>query len=188
VVHPPVDVDRFTRQPPGDGRGGYFLWLGALVAYKRVDLAIDAFRKLPQSSLWIAGAGPTRLRDLPPNVRVLGAVADDEVPSLFRDARALLYTGEEDFGITPLEAQACGRPVIALGRGGALETVTPRTGLFFSQPTPDSLLDALRQFDGWEKGFDPAAARAQALQFGPERFAEGLRREVDALMSARPPA
>src|SRR5205814_7855975 len=89
---------------------------------------------------------------------------------------------EEDFGLTPLEAQASGRPVVALSRGGALETVTPRTGLFFHEPTPDALLAALRELDAWERTFDPAEARANALRFGPERFRQGLLGEVSALM------
>jgi glycosyltransferase involved in cell wall biosynthesis len=182
VVYPPVDLDRFVRQPPGQGRGGYLLWLGAMVPYKRVDLAIAAAARsgLP---LWIGGQGQLPPGPLPPSVRFLGVVKEEEVPALYRDARALLFTGEEDFGLTPLEAQACGRPVVALARGGALETVTPRTGLFFGEPTVDSLLDALRALDGWERTFDPLEARANALRFGQEPFREGLLREVAALMT-----
>lgn len=183
VVHPPVDLDRFIREPPGQGRGGYLLWLGALVPYKRVDLALAAAARtgLP---LWIAGQGQLPPGPVPPSVRVLGPVKEEEVPALFRDARALLFTGEEDFGITPLEAQACGRPVVALGRGGALETVTPRTGLFFAEPTVEALVGALGSLTGWERTFDPGEARANALRFGQESFREGLLREVDALMAA----
>ena len=89
-------------------------------------------------------------------------VSDAEVAALYRDARALLFTGEEDFGSTPLEAQATGRPVIAYAQGGVLETVTPRTGLFFSEQTPAALAAAVRQFDAWEASFRPEEARAQA--------------------------
>jgi len=185
VVYPPVELERFTREPPGGGRGGYFLWLGALVPYKRVDLAIAAAARA-RVPLWIAGSGQVELRDVPPNVRVFGAVKDEEVPALYRNARALLFTGEEDFGLTPLEAQACGRPVIALARGGALETVTPRTGLFFQEPTEDSLLGALSGFDAWERTFAPEEARRNALRFGLEPFREGLLREVTALLGRGP--
>ncbi|HYV45812.1 MAG TPA: glycosyltransferase [Myxococcaceae bacterium] len=182
VVYPPVDLDRFTREPPGQGRGGYLLWLGALVPYKRVDLALAAAERtgLP---LWIAGQGQLPPGPVPRNVRFLGVVNEEEVPGLYRNARALLFTGEEDFGLTPLEAQASGRPVVALARGGALETVTPRTGIFFGEPTVEALVDALRALDGWERTFDPQQARANALRFGQDQFREGLLREVAALLA-----
>jgi glycosyltransferase involved in cell wall biosynthesis len=181
VVHPPVELSRFTAAPPGEGRGGYFLWLGALAPYKRVDLALEAFRRtgLP---LWVAGDGQdaARLRrELPPNVKLLGKVADADVPTLYRDARALVFPGEEDFGITPLEAQASGRPVIALGRGGALETVTARTGLFFTEQTAEGLVEAVRRFESsFEPGFQPSEARAHAERFSPAAFEAGIRAQL----------
>lgn len=182
VVYPPVDVRRFADRPLGEGKGGYFLWLGALAPYKRVDLAIEAFRRtgLP---LWIAGAGQDegRLRSLPSNVKVLGRVPDDELPDLYADARALIFPGEEDFGITPVEAQAAGRPVIALGRGGALETVTAKTGVFFEEKTPDSLVEALTRFEAFERSFVPADARANAGRFSKERFLTEMAVQVRAL-------
>ena len=184
VVYPPVELERFCAQPlAGSGKGGYFLWLGALAPYKRVDLAVEAFRQL-RLPLWIAGTGQDagRLAQVPPNIRMLGHVPDAQVPALYRDARALVFTGEEDFGLTPLEAQACGRPVIALARGGALETVTDDTGLFFSEQTPASLAEAVRRFEAWEERFEPAAARANARRFGLERFCKELSAQVDALL------
>ncbi|MHB8874081.1 MAG: glycosyltransferase [Myxococcaceae bacterium] len=181
VVHPPVELERFCATPlAGTGRGGYFLWLGALAPYKRADLAIEAFRELGLP-LWIAGSGQDsgRLaRTLPPNVKMLGQVSDDDLPALYRDARAFVFTGEEDFGLTPLEAQASGRPVIAFGRGGALETVTPATGIFFGEQTREALVAAVRSFDRWEERFDPAAARAQARRFSKEAFLVRMREEV----------
>jgi glycosyltransferase involved in cell wall biosynthesis len=184
VVHPPVELERFTALPlEGSGRGGYFLWVGALAPYKRADIAIEAFRRL-ELPLWIAGGGQqaARLsRSLPSKVRWLGPVHDDELPDLYRGARALVFPGEEDFGITPLEAQASGRPVVAFARGGALETVTQRTGLFFDTQTPDALQAALLRFDDFEAGFSPAAARENAARFSRPAFLRGLRAEVDAL-------
>ncbi|MBN1209358.1 MAG: glycosyltransferase [Myxococcaceae bacterium] len=192
VVHPPVDLERFCAAPTeGTGRGGYFLWLGAFAPYKRLDIALEAFRTL-DAPLWVVGTGQEAARltsgPLPPRIRFLGNVPDEEVPALYRDARALLFTGEEDFGLTPLEAQATGRPVIAYARGGVLETVTPRTGLFFSEQTPAALAAAVRQFDAWEAGFRPEEARAQARRFSKESFQRGIMAEVEALLGSPAPA
>ncbi|MGO9832048.1 MAG: glycosyltransferase [Myxococcaceae bacterium] len=188
VVYPPVDVERFATGPLGTGAGGYFLWVGALAPYKRLDVALEAFRRLG-APLWVAGEGPDarRLRHArPPSVRWLGPVADAQLPALYRGARALVFPGEEDFGIVPLEAMASGRPVLALGRGGALETVTGETGLFFQEATPEALLAALQRFEAFEKGFRPEAARQRALLFGPEPFHAGIRRAVEPLLGGRP--
>lgn len=184
VIHPPVELERFVGLPlEGGGRGGYFLCLGALAPYKRIDLAIEAFRRNGQP-LWIAGSGQSSqwLRDLPPNVKALGQVADDAIAPLYRDARALVFPGVEDFGITPLEAQACGRPVIAFAEGGALETVTPQTGLFFREQTVEALQAALEGFDTFEARFEPAAARAQAERFSRAGFQQAVIEELEALL------
>jgi len=189
VIHPPVELERFASQSlEGTGEGGYFLCLGALAPYKRLDLAIDAFRRSGRE-LWIGGSGQSSqwLRDLPPNVKALGQVSDAELPALYRNARALVFPGVEDFGITPLEAQASGRPVIAFAEGGALETVTPETGVFFSEQTVDALTTALAQFDAFEAEFDPAAARAQAMRFSRAAFQRALVAQLSAVMDrARP--
>lgn len=193
VIHPPVDLSRFGVQrvqaeAPAAARGGYFLWLGALAPYKRVDLAVEAFRRTGQV-LWIAGDGQDArlLREgLPPNVRWLGKVPDADVPGLYLGARALVFPGEEDFGIAPLEALASGRPVIALARGGALETLTPETGVFFDSPTPEALVEALGRFEVFERGFSPARARARAELFSEERFRDAIRRKVEAVIAGRP--
>lgn len=188
VVPPPVELERFTAQPlEGGGRGGYFLVLGAMAPYKRIDLAIEAFRRtgLP---LWIGGAGQASqawLRALPPNVKVLGQVSDAEVPALYRGARALVFPGVEDFGITPLESLASGRPVIALRAGGVLDSLTDETGLFFEQQSVEGLLEALGRFDAWEQRFDPEQARAQARRFTKEAFQQAIAEEVAALVPGR---
>jgi glycosyltransferase involved in cell wall biosynthesis len=184
VVYPAVDVERFATGPLGRGAGGYFLWVGALAPYKRLDVALEAFRRLG-APLWVAGDGQdaARLRTgLPKNVRWLGAVKDAELPGLYQGARALVFPGEEDFGIVPLEAMASGRPVLALGRGGALETVTQETGIFFAEPTPEALLQAVQGFDAFEQRFRPEAARARALTFGPAQFAAGIQRALRPLV------
>ncbi|NNB96486.1 glycosyltransferase [Corallococcus exiguus] len=190
VVPPPVELERFTQVPlEGGGQGGYFLWLGAFAPYKRLDVALEAFRTL-DTPLWVVGTGQEASRltsgPLPPHIRFLGNVPDSALPALYRDARALLFTPEEDFGITPLEAQATGRPVIAFGKGGALETVTSKTGLFFPEQTPASLAAAVRQFDAWEQSFRPEDARAQAERFSRARFQQAIQAEVDALLGMSP--
>lgn len=186
VLHPPVELARFSEGPLGSGEGGYFLCLGALAPYKRVDLAIEAFGRLGLP-LWIAGSGQASrswLASLPPNVRVLGQVRDDEVPGLLRGARALIFPGVEDFGLTPVETMAAGRPVIAYAAGGALETVTPETGLFFAEQTAAALEDAVRRFDAFERGFSPAAARAWAQRFDEASFVRGLDAAIARVMGA----
>ena len=186
VIHPPVELERFTDLPLASGAGGYFLCFGALAPYKRLDLAIEAFRRNGRE-LWIAGSGQSGewLRDLPPNVKALGQVRDDELPDLLHNARALVFPGVEDFGIAPLEMQACGRPVIAFGRGGALETVTAKTGVFFQEQTVDSLLTAIAEFDVFEADFEPADARAHAMKFSKRTFQEELLEELTAAVVAR---
>jgi glycosyltransferase involved in cell wall biosynthesis len=184
VVYPPVELERFTQLPfEGSGRGDYFLWFGALAPYKRVDLAIEAFRQL-ERPLWIVGSGQEDQRvrrQLPHNVKLLGQVPDVELPAILRDARALVFTAEEDFGISPIEVQACGRPVIAFGAGGCLETVTSKTGLFFPEQTVDSLRRAVEAFDAWEATFEPKSARENAQRFSKQAFHQGLQREVSLL-------
>ncbi|MGQ0504858.1 MAG: glycosyltransferase [Myxococcaceae bacterium] len=185
VVNPPVDLDRYTAEPlSARGEGDYFLWMGAFAPYKRLDLVLEAFRHT-QAPLLIAGFGtdtPEFRAAASANVRFLGAVPDDALPRLYRDARALLFPGVEDFGITPLEGQASGCPVIAYGRGGALETVTPETGLFFDAQTVDALVDALRRFESWKKTFQPQAARDNALRFSRSVFLAKMCEEVDRVM------
>lgn len=191
VVHPPVQLERFTTQPlAGNGAGGYFLWLGAFAPYKRLDLALEAFSQTGQP-LWIAGGGQEeallRSRPWPSNIRFIGSPSDEAVPELYRQARALVFTGEEDFGITPVESLASGRPVVAFARGGALETLTDRVALFFAEQTVDGLVAALRSFDGWESSFRPEEARLQAERFSKKAFQARIREQVEALLPGRKP-
>lgn len=170
VVHPPVDTDFFT---PGEGEPSrdFDLIVSALVPYKMIDLAVAAYNRLGRR-LKIVGDGPDdkRLRaQAKANVEFLGAQDAAALRGLYREARLYLLPGEEDFGISVVEAQACGTPVLAFGRGGATETVVPgRTGLFFDEPTVAGLLGALDKFQGL--ALNKAAARDQALRFSRERF------------------
>lgn len=179
VVHPPVDTDRF--HPLGTEQGDYFLVVAALVAYKRIDLAVEVFARVGLP-LWVVGEGPERQeleRSAGPTTRFLGWVGDDELVRLYNGCRALIFPGEEDFGITAVEAQACGRPVIALRKGGAVETVLDqRTGLFFNEPTGESLCQAIETFN--KRSFDRGVIRAHAERFGGDR----CRRELDGTIRA----
>jgi glycosyltransferase involved in cell wall biosynthesis len=189
VVYPPVDVDRL--RPDGNPPDDFYLLVGGFVPYKREDLALEAFRKLGRR-LVVAGDGPTRAAlaaQAPSNVSFLGRVTDAELAHLYARCRALIYPQEEDFGIVAVEAQACGRPVIALGRGGALETVVPlgserptaaaATGLHFAPQTAEDLVAAVRRFEAQSHAFDPQAIRCHAERFSPTRFRTGIRREVE---------
>ena len=185
VVHPFVDLRRFETLPSASaGRGGYFLWVGATAPYKRLDIALRAFASL-QLPLWVVGFEASSKGSsfaAAPNVRVLGEVSEEQLPALYHDARAVVFTAEEDFGIVPLEAQAAGRPVIALGAGGALESVDARTGIFLLPQTAEALSGAVRRFESWERKFSPADARANAERFSKEAFQRRFSAEVRALV------
>jgi len=169
VIHAPVDTEFF--QPAGGGADDYSLIVSALVPYKMIDLAIAAFNRFG-GRLKIVGQGPDdkKLRRLAgANIEFLGAVDAPSLLRLYQGARALILPGEEDFGITALEAEACGTPVIALGRGGALETViAEKTGLFFPEPKVASLLAALDKFRGLE--FNKFEVRSHAMKFSRDIF------------------
>lgn len=166
VIHPPVDVEAFDLTPTHDD---FYLCLGQLVGYKRIDLAVEAFRELPDRRLVILGEG--RVGALPPNVRALGRRPFADVKDHLQRCRALVFPGEEDFGIVPVEAMACGKPVIAFGRGGALETVTDGvTGVHFAEQTAASLREAILRFEQHASDFDPARIRQHALGFGKDVF------------------
>jgi glycosyltransferase involved in cell wall biosynthesis len=174
VIHPPVDTDFFTL-PPSEPDRTSFLIVSALVPYKLIDRAVVAFRRGTRR-LRIVGDGPDyrALRKMAgPNVDFLGPVSGADLRALYQDAAALLLPGEEDFGIAPLEAQACGTPVVAFGRGGALETVIPgETGLLYDLPTPDALAAALDKFE--TLSFNKHSLRSHALGFSRAVFKEKL--------------
>lgn len=174
VIHPPADTDFFSPAAQEPVKG-YYLIVSALVPYKRIDLAIDAFN-LRGEPLKVVGTGPEfkKLKKAArPNIEFLGPVSAESLRSLYQGAKALLLPGEEDFGITALEAQACGTPVIAYGRGGAKETVIPvETGVFFSELTVMSLESALDKFQGLE--FNKNIIRSNAMKFSRAAFKEKM--------------
>ncbi len=179
VIHPPANVSAgYISEKIGE----YYLVVSRLVPYKRVDLAIEACNRLHRP-LRIVGTGPEykRLRKMAgPTVEFLGRLDEGSLRESYANCRALLFPGEEDFGLVPVEAQSHGRPVIAYGRGGVLETVTGEvangrdaaasTGVFFHQPSTESLCDAIDQFERVEGQFRPDFIRASVDRFGLERF------------------
>jgi glycosyltransferase involved in cell wall biosynthesis len=183
VVHPPVDTGFFTPDSPATRRDG-LLVVSALAPYKRVDDAIRAALALGRR-LTIVGFGPedARLRALAndaPLVRFAGVVSDRELLALYRTSEALLMPGEEDFGIAPLEAQSCGTPVVALGRGGATETIVDgTTGILYAEPGADALIAALGRLDALR--VDPASLAGHTARFSRESFADSF---VNALADA----
>ena len=200
VIHPPVDTEFFS--PTGARQEGFYLVVSALVPYKGVDLAVRAFNRLGRP-LKVVGRGPMLKRlaaEAGPTIEFTGWLSDESLRSAYEACRAVVFPSLEDFGIVPLEAGSMGRPVIALGLGGALETVipanersapdTPRvpdgeervTGVFFPERTPEALVAAVRFFERHEQVFSPGALRAHARRYERSRFSARLRSWVgDAL-------
>jgi len=171
VIYPPVDCERFLIDPLSRPVQESFLVVSQLVSYKRIDLLIDAFNKCGRQ-LTVIGDGPERGRleaRAGKNIRFLGSQSDASVVEAMQQCRAFVFAGEEDFGIVMAEAQACGKPVIALGRGGANEIVIPGvSGILFEDDSIESLIGALDRFD--RTPFDPIAIRQSALRFSRDRF------------------
>ncbi len=195
IIYPPVDVEHY---PLSRRAEDFFLVVSRLMPYKRLDIVVDAFREL-RLPLKVVGAGPdlARLRGLAgPQTEFTGALAEDDLIDLYSRCHCLVFSGEEDFGLVPLEAHACGKPVIAFARGGALETLIPAnpsatlagaqhdapasvpTAIFFYEQTSAAVIAAVRQFEQWN--FSPDAIRAQAMRFDKSHF----RRELLACLGA----
>jgi glycosyltransferase involved in cell wall biosynthesis len=184
VVYPPVEIGRFAPGPVGE----HYVVLSELMAHKRLDVAVHAFNRLGLP-LVVVGNGPDgrRLRQLAgPTIRFTGRVDDRQVAELLASARAMVVPGSEEFGIAAVEAQAAGRPVIALRDGGLRETVVEGvTGAFFDAPEPDALAEAVAAFD--PLSVDPADCVASAGRFAPERFAAEMRRIVGETVARTDP-
>jgi len=199
VIYPPVDLSNLH---VGAGAGGSYLMVNAFAPYKRVDIAVAAFNRLGRELLIIgSGQDEARLRRLAgPNVHFLGWTSPEQLREAYAGCRAFVFTAEEDFGITPVEAQACGRPVIALGKGGACETVLPHpefpspgawpaasaapTGVLYPEQTVESLIEAVLFFEAHERDFDPAATRASVQRFDRPRFLVEFKDFVDRNLKA----
>jgi len=195
IIYPPVHVARY---PLSHRSEDFFLAVSRLMPYKRMDIVVEAFREL-RCPLKVVGTGPdlARLRALAgPETEFTGAVSEDRLIDLYSRCRCLVFPGEEDFGLAPLEAHACGKPVIAFGRGGALETLIPAnpapgsvgascnpaqvvapTAVFFYEQTSAAVVAAVRQFE--RMNFSPEAARAQAMRFDTSRFRRELLTHLD---------
>jgi glycosyltransferase involved in cell wall biosynthesis len=182
VVWPPVDVGAFQSVGANE-RGDYMLMVGELVAYKRPELAVEAFNRMRRKLVVIGGGEMLdRIRRIAgPTVTVLGPAPFAELRHHYARCQALIFPGEEDFGIVPVEAMASGRPVIAYGRGGATETVVPRvSGILFDEQSVDALIEAVEGFR--EDDFDPAAIVAHARGFSRDVFIASMREQIDRLM------
>jgi glycosyltransferase involved in cell wall biosynthesis len=170
VVHPPAAIEAFK---PSAQVGEEYLWVGQMTPYKRGDIAVDAFNRLGLP-LRMVGDGEMRRKlktAANSNIRFSDNLSFAELRDAYATCKGLIYTAEEDFGIVPVEAMASGRPVLAYGRGGVLDTIIPgRTGQFFDNQTADSLVAAVRDFEAWLPTFDPQNAVARAARFTGERF------------------
>ncbi|MFW6062421.1 MAG: glycosyltransferase [Planctomycetota bacterium] len=193
VVYPPIDTNWLT---PGEAeREDFYLIVSALAPYKKVDQAVEAFANLPHR-LVVIGSGQ-QLRQLrqvaTPNVELLGWQDDQAVREHYRRCRALIFPGEEDFGMVPLEAMACGAPVIAYNAGGARETVRDvqslppgeATGLLYAPQTPEGIAQAVEQFEAVQDHFDARQMRRWACTFGPQAFCRGIRQCLEPLLQQR---
>jgi glycosyltransferase involved in cell wall biosynthesis len=185
VVWPPVDTEAFKPVPDRE-RSDYMLMVGELVAYKRPELAVEAFNQMRAKLVVIGGGEMLDLirRRAGPTVTVLGPRPFEDLRHYYARCQALIFPGEEDFGIVPVEAMASGRPVIAYGSGGATETVIPKvTGLLFKEQTVEALVDAVEQFRAID--FDPQKIAAHARQFSRQRFVTQMTAQFDRLLAGR---
>ena len=178
VVFPPVDVSKFRVT---ESHQDYFLIVSTLTPYKKIDLAVQLFNKIGRK-LVIIGDGSHRqyLEAISgDNIDFLGFKSDEDVREYMQNCRALLFPGEDDFGIVPVEAMACGKPVLAFGKGGALETVIEgRTGEFFYEPTVESMEDGLARLMYNERNYKPLGIRRHANQFSREEFEKKIGKEI----------
>lgn len=199
VIYPPVDISKFALSTEKED---YYLTASRMVPYKKMKLIVEAFNAMPNKKLVVIGDGPeyAKIKAIAgPNITMIGYQPDEVLQEKMQHAKAFVFAAEEDFGITPVEAQACGTPVIAYGKGGALETVrglnAPHqpatenvmrpapTGMFFYEQTVEAICAAVEQFEQQADAIDPAACRANAERFSEQAFREHLRAYIDACLS-----
>jgi glycosyltransferase involved in cell wall biosynthesis len=181
VLYPPIDLSRFRLETVKED---YYVTASRLVPYKRIDMIVNAFRQMPNRRLIVIGDGPERLRigraaKDQANIQILGYQSDDQLTHYVGKAKAFVFAAVEDFGIAPLEAQASGTPVIALGRGGVCETIRPLgvtdpTGVLYPLQTEASLIVAIELFEASASHITPEACRQNAERFSADRFQAGL--------------
>lgn len=197
VIYPPVDVADFSLCRD---KGDFYVTASRMVPYKKIDLIVEAFTAMPDKKLLVIGDGPDFAKiqaKAGPNIQLLGFAGAEVLRNHLQRARAFVFAAEEDFGITPLEAQACGTPVIAFGKGGALETIVPlrevecaapSTGVFFYEQSVPAIIAAVGRFEGAGAAITSEACRENALRFAPERFRTEftafVEREWEAFRSA----
>ena len=177
VIYPPVRTQMFHKSVANEG---FYLAVYRLVPYKRIDLVVEAFTQMGLPLVVIGGGSQYKeiAAKAGSNVKMLGRVDDDKVLEDMGKCKAFLFPGEEDFGITPIEAEACGKPVIAYGKGGALETIVEdETGVFFYEQTVEAVKDAVERFEKIE--FNPDVIRKQAEKFSEERFRKELKAFIE---------
>ncbi|EST12656.1 glycosyltransferase family 4 protein [Sporolactobacillus laevolacticus] len=180
VIYPPVDVDSFTYH---ENKNDYYVTASRMVPYKKIDLIVEAFSKMPDKKLIVIGDGPDfkKIEKIAgPNVKLLGYQNFEILKKYMQSAKAFVFAAEEDFGIVPVEAQACGTPVVAFGKGGALETVrgldeSNPTGVFFQEQTVDSIKHAIHQLEANYQKFKPQNCRSNSEKFATEMFINHFR-------------
>jgi glycosyltransferase involved in cell wall biosynthesis len=191
VIYPPVQTDAFGLEATKED---FYFTASRLVPYKKVDLIVQAFAQMPDKRLIVIGDGPDFdkiAKSVPSNVTLLGYQPVSVLQSHLQRAKAFIFAAEEDFGIAPLEAQACGTPVIAFGKGGALETIRGssqshlRTGVFFEHQTTTAICHAITQFESLSPPIEPGACRENALRFAPERFRQEFYQFIQSALQAR---
>ncbi len=185
VIYPPVDVNRFLLN---EAKEDYYFTASRLVPYKRIDLIVEAFSHMPNRKLVVVGDGPEMQKiksKATANIEILGYQSNEVMQEHMRNAKAFVFAAEEDFGITPVEAQSCGTPVIAFGKGGSLETVRPfgvdnPTGTLFDKQDIGSVIDAVQKFETMQDQILPNDCRAHALKFSTERFNQEISEYVNS--------
>lgn len=182
VIYPPVDIDKFNLK---EEKQDYYMTMSRMVPYKRMDLVIEAFSHLPDKKLVVIGDGPEfkKIQNLTKkcnNITLLGYQTNETVQKYMESAKAFVFAANEDFGITSIEAQACGTPVIAYGKGGSLETViNKKTGRYFNEQTVESIVDAILDFEKVGVEYTPAQIREHATKFDRHRFRYLFKEYVD---------
>ena len=184
VIYPPVDVERILLN---ENKDDYYFTASRLVPYKRIDLIVEAFSHMPDKKLVVIGDGSemTKIKSkATKNIEILGYQENSVMQNYMRNAKAFVFAAEEDFGITPVEAQACGTPVIAYGKGGALETIRPigvdmATGIFFHKQDVASIIEAVSSFNSVSEKLEPNNCRKNAVKFSRERFQNEMKIYVE---------